>query len=130
MKNVAEREIYFVDTGDYLEEVALRYDEYEESSSLAVALYARPNNFREISEENPCTEDVDVFSELYAVITVNLPDSIVLPQGTQFVDTNNHPWVYNWLIENEIAEPTGYCARSGFCLYPAMKFRQCRLRAK
>lgn len=28
-------------------------------------------------------------------ITVNLPDSIVLPQGTQFIDKNNHPWVYN-----------------------------------
>ena len=55
-------------------------------------------------------------------ITVNLPDSIVLPRGTQFIDTNNYPWVYNWLIENGIASPTGYCARSGFCLYPAMKF--------
>ena len=63
-------------------------------------------------------------------ITVNLPDSIVLPQGTQFIDTNNYPWVYNWLIENGIAEPTGYCARSGFCLYPAMKFHQCRLTVK
>lgn len=44
MNNVSEREIYFIDTGDHLEEVVLRYDEYEESSSLAVALYARPNN--------------------------------------------------------------------------------------
>lgn len=130
MNNVAEREIYFVDTGDHLEEVVLRYDEYEESSSLAVALYARPNYFRETGDVNPRTEDVDVFSELYAVITVNLPDSIVLPQGTQFIDTNNYPWVYNWLIENGIAEPTEYCARSGFCLYPAMKFRQCRLTVK
>lgn len=33
MNNVAEREIYFIDTGDHLEEVVLRYDEYEESSS-------------------------------------------------------------------------------------------------
>lgn len=130
MNNVAEREIYFVDTGDHLEEVVLRCDEYEESSSLAVALYARPNYFRETGEVNLCADDVDVFSELYAVITVNLPDSIVLPQGTQFIDTNNHPWVYNWLIENGIAEPTGYCARSGFCLYPAMKFRQCKLTVK
>lgn len=55
-------------------------------------------------------------------ITVNLPDSIVLPQGTQFIDKNNHPWVHNWLIENGIAALIGYCARSGFCLYPTMKF--------
>lgn len=130
MKDVAEQTIYYVDTGDYLEEVVLRYDEYEESSSLAVALYARPNNFRETGEVNPCTEDVDVFSELYAVITVNLPDSIVLPQGTQFIDTNNYPWIYNWLIENGIAAPTGCFARSGYCLYPAMKFRQDTISAK
>ncbi len=62
--------------------------------------------------------------------SVNLPDSIVLPQGTQFIDKNNHPWVHNWLIENGIAALIGYCARSGFCLYPAMKFRQCRLTVK
>lgn len=60
-----------------------------------------------------------VISSIPAIM-VNLPDSIVLPQGAQFIDTNNYPWVYNWLIENGIAEPTEYCARSGFCLYPAM----------
>ncbi len=97
--------------------VCLKYDVYDVFNSLAVSLYYEPA---------PGTEDSDL--ELFAVITVNLPESADLPFGTQFVDINNYPWVDEWLIENSIAEPSGKIARSGFCVYPAFKFNICAIR--
>ena len=98
--------------------VVIRFNEYEASSALAVALYSLPDDIQSAGED--LTDDD--FSELYAVLTVNLPESESLARGTQFIDTNNHPWAYGWLIDNGLAEPAGIFGKSGFCVYPAMKF--------
>lgn len=88
--------------------VYLKYDRYTMNNALAVSLYSV------LSDEE---------SECIARITVNLPESAILPDDTQFIDVNNCPWVENWLIENSIAEPAGVIGRSGFCTYPAYKFK-------
>ncbi len=124
MGNGRERNTYLVESCHKQIKVAIKYEEYVASSALAVSLYARPDELYEIEDENLCAEEVNVFSELYAVITVNLPDSVLLPAGVQYVDVNNYPWICDWLIDNKIAEPTEYSARSGFCVYPAMKFNR------
>lgn len=38
------------------------------------------------------------------------------------VDTNNCPWVVNFLETKGLAKSTGRMRRSGYCTYPAMKF--------
>lgn len=61
--------------------------------------------------------------EPFATFTVCLDTP--LSSGNEalaFVDTNNHPNVEKFLKENGLAGPTGYMARSGFCLYPEYLF--------
>jgi hypothetical protein len=41
-----------------------------------------------------------------------------------FLDTNNCPWVEEFLEENHIAKRTGIFAPSGFCTYPLYEFHQ------
>ena len=106
MGNGRERNTYLVESCHKQIEVEIKYEEYVASSALAVSLYTRPDELYEIEDENLCNEDVNVFSELYAVITVNLPDSVLLPASVQYVDVNNYPWICGWLIDNKIAEPT------------------------
>ena len=103
-------------------EVYLKYDEYDNYNSLAASLYFEPVIMNEPIYE--MTDSLDLFPslELFAVITINLPESADLPFGTQFIDVNNHPWVDGWLIDNSIAEPIGKFAKCGFCIYPAFKF--------
>lgn len=62
--------------------------------------------------------------ETFAVITVNLPTSGILPYDLAFVDTNNCPWAEDFLQENDIAHPTGRTGVSGFCEYPLYKFNK------
>lgn len=61
--------------------------------------------------------------EYWCDISVNLSD-VEIPNDERlaFVDTNNAPWAEKFLVENEIAEPTGQGARSGFCIYPLYRF--------
>jgi hypothetical protein len=40
----------------------------------------------------------------------------------QFVDENNLPGIGAWLRQNNIAQPTGMHAASGYCLYEAYRF--------
>ena len=66
------------------------------------------------------TED----GEPFAVITVNLPDEKLSDDEscTAFIDENNIPGLYNFLINNKIADFTGNIGYSGFCEYPEFKF--------
>ena len=66
----------------------------------------------------------------FATITVNLQGN---PYGMEtrqdetrfaYVDTNNCPWVLEFLEDNHIAEPTGIYAPSGYCVYPLYEFHQ------
>ena len=65
---------------------------------------------------------------VFATITVNLQGN---PYGMEtrqdeprfaYVDTNNCPWVLEFLEDNHIAKPTGIYAPSGYCVYPLYEF--------
>lgn len=58
----------------------------------------------------------------YAWFTVNLFHEC--PQDCSFIDTNNIPDALDFLIENNIATPTGKTQQRGFCTYPEVKFNR------
>jgi len=97
-------------------EVKLSFVNYSTNGTLALQLLSRP----EYDEFSPGEELP--FEEPYATVTVNLPESDRLAANEQFVDENNLPGIGDWLVENGIARPTEYSARSGYCTYQAYAF--------
>lgn len=92
--------------------VTVRFTKYSNNNTLAVQL---------ICAKAPWAP--------YATITVNLGGSGNPFAGMQsdkhaFVDTNNCPWVEDFLKENHIAENTRISMPSGFCMYPLYKFNK------
>lgn len=79
-----------------------------------------------VSMENFDPEEDDPHAwEPFAAVTVNLPESRLLPKNCAFLDENNLPGIRSWLIQNGLAEPFDgkpRVAASGFCLYPAVRF--------
>ena len=59
--------------------------------------------------------------EDFADMTVNLPGERC-PEGCAFVDTNNSPWLEEFIVRNGLGEFTGACGYSGFCSYPQYRF--------
>ena len=98
-------QVYRLEEYNEVIDVMLVFDAYKSNGTLAVSLY---------------TADC---GELYDVITVNLPESSSLPNGVQFVDVNNHPTIPEWLVRNGVADQYPATARSGYCEYPAFRFR-------
>ena len=45
-----------------------------------------------------------------------------LEENEAYVDTNNCPWVVDFLEAKGLAKSTGRTRRSGYCIYPSMKF--------
>lgn len=60
-------------------------------------------------------------------ITVNLRNNPAY-DNCAFIDTNNHKWAEKFLQENQIAQPTGRFAISGFCSYPEYRFDMSKLK--
>lgn len=69
-----------------------------------------------------CWEDIGngEYPEPYGDLTVNL--GYKCAPGCAFIDTNNNPGIMEWLIANNLGEPTGRIAQSGFCTYPEFRF--------
>jgi hypothetical protein len=65
---------------------------------------------------------LDEYGRMHARLTVNLPNYHKTDASCAYVDSNNHPTIVDWLKTNNIAEPTGMIAHSGFCEYPEMRF--------
>ena len=67
--------------------------------------------------------------ETFAVLTVNL-ESFDLNGDEEyaFVDTNNNTWAEEFLIKNDIAQPTLIKIPQGFCEYPLYKFDLTKLK--
>lgn len=93
--------------------VTVRFTKYSSNNTLAVQL---------VEAKSPWC--------VFATITVNLQGN---PYGMEtrqdethfaYVDTNNCPWVLEFLEDNHIAEPTGIYAPSGYCVYPLYEFHQ------
>lgn len=89
--------------------VTVRLTKYQNNNTLAVQL---------ICAKAPWSP--------FATITVNLygsnPFAGMQSDKHAFVDTNNCPWVEEFLEENHIAKFTGWSAPSGFCDYPLYEF--------
>lgn len=80
----------------------LRVGQYQMDGSITVEIFSR--------REGPV-----------ARITVCLCDS-ALAENEAYVDTNNCPWVVDFLEAKGLAKSTGRTRRSGYCIYPAMEF--------
>lgn len=56
-----------------------------------------------------------------ARLTVCLSDPF-LRENESYVDTNNCPWVLDFIREYQLGKESGYMKRSGYCNYPAVIF--------
>lgn len=100
-------------------EVMCSLASYTNNGTLALQLFNKPD----IPEAYfPSGDPKKLFCEPFGVVTVNLFESALLPYNIQFVDENNMPGIGAWLRQNGIAQPTGYHAASGYCLYEAYRF--------
>ena len=100
-------------------EVMCSLASYTNNGTLALQLFNKPD----IPEAHlPSGDPKKLFCEPFGVVTVNLFESGMLPYNVQFVDENNMPGIGAWLRQNGIAQPTGYHAASGYCLYEAYRF--------
>ena len=100
-------------------EVMCSVASYSNNGTLAIQLFNRPS----LPEGYPMPSDPrKLYCEPFGVVTVNLFESKLLPYNMQFVDENNLPGIGAWLRQNGIAQPTGYHAASGYCLYEAYRF--------
>ena len=64
---------------------------------------------------------IDQDGEDFADKTVNLPEERY-PKGCAFVDTNDSPWLEEFIVRNGLGEFTGAYGYSGFCSYPQYRF--------
>ena len=60
--------------------------------------------------------------ELDFVITKNLPDVVTLGDDYQFIDTNNYPWLPDFIEQTKLGEPANITMPLGFCIYPLYRF--------
>lgn len=58
------------------------------------------------------------YMEPWGDMTVNIVD---LPAGMACLDTNNSPYIEQFVIENGLGEPAGFSIPSGFCKFPVYK---------
>lgn len=66
---------------------------------------------------------LDEYGEEFCKLSVNL-NSPMQGDNLAFVDTNNLPWVEQFLQENDIAYPMFYSECSGWCNYPLYGFNK------
>ena len=62
-----------------------------------------------------------------ATLTVCLCD-MSLRENESYVDTNNCPWVIDFLEGKGLAKSTGRIRLSGYCVYPAMEFNRGKMK--
>lgn len=80
---------------------------------LQVSKYAFDNSLAVMAENR---QDGPI-----ATLTVNLQDGD-LEENEAYVDTNNCPWVLDFIKEHNLGTLTGKKRQRGFCTYPAVKF--------
>lgn len=83
-------------------------EKYVCNGALAVKLYSRTG-------------------ELYATLTVNLPESNNLEYGYAFVDAYNLRWAKEFINKYELGHFANRYASDGWCTYPLYKFDISRL---
>lgn len=104
-------------------EVKIEYAAYNCNGTLALQLFCKPNEDEMGYYSQFGRMAKDPYQSPYGIATVNLPESEVLALNEQFVDENNLPGIGKWLKDKGIAEPVGIEAQSGYCKYPAYRFK-------
>lgn len=103
-------------------EVKLKYNTYANNGTLALQLDSRPSDEElEMMGLDIPKEEIP-YDSPFATVTVNLPESEILPPDEQFVKENGQNGMGEWLQRNGIAEPSGMIAFSGYCSYMSYKF--------
>ena len=98
-------------------EVTTTYNTYKKCKLYTDSYYADNSLFIGIM-----TED-EGYPEPLADITVCIPDSIYsLKENEAYVDTNNCPWVLDFIRQYELGTELGITCNSGYCFYPVIKF--------
>ena len=88
----------------------------EHSISFRLANYAENNNLY----VGMITHDEE-WPEPWSDLTVNL--GVKLEPNIAFIDVNDNGWqIIDWLIENNLGQPTTLEMISGFCTYPEFEF--------
>lgn len=99
-------------------DVVCRFGSYMHNGTLALELMCKPDD----PMMGEFFADGHEYFMRYGTVTVNLDISNILPLNVQFVDENNMPGIGRWLLQNNIAKPTGFEAKSGYVTYPAYYF--------
>ena len=68
------------------------------------------------------------YIEPWCDITVNLPYAPITDENCGYLDTNDSPYIVDFLLENNLGELTGRTAASGFCTYPEFRFNMERIK--
>lgn len=84
--------------------------------TLHAAAYA--SNGALAIEARWATEREGGCEELFATLSVNLPDFKPSGKDCFFLDANNCPWAAKFLADNSIAHQTGRVGQSGYRTYP------------
>ena len=93
---------------EYNIEVYLVQHRYIDNDRLAVVVYEKSG-------------------ETFTVLTTNIDAPISDVKDCAYVDTNNNPWAIKFIVDNNLAAPTGKLGHSGYCTYPEFKFDLNRL---
>lgn len=91
-------------------EVYLKKNSYADNGTLAIEVKEFPTGMP------------------FAILTVNIEDrDFYIDDDVQndiaFVDTNNNPWAIELIEKYNLADNMHILAQSGFCMYPAYKFK-------
>lgn len=73
------------------------------------------------NNDNLAIELIEDDGSPFAMLTVNIHK---LPYGYAYLDTNNCPWVVDFVEGNNLGEFAGTYGVSGFCVYPLFKFNE------
>ena len=76
---------------------------YRNNGTLAILLYDDSNNY-------------------LCDVTVNLTGISAPNTNCAFIDTNNSPWLIDFINTYQLGVPTGRTCRSGYCSYPEYRF--------
>lgn len=92
-------------------EVYLKKTSYQDNNSLAIQVLEYPSGMP------------------FSVLTVNIPDRDFyidddVENNIAFVDINNNPWAKEFIEKYKLGENMHIIAQSGYCMYPAYKFRE------
>lgn len=95
-------------------QITLKINKYYDGGGLAIEMLYYDDEFQSYMP--------------FGMLTVNI-DSVKCEPDCAFVDTNNNGRdIVGWIVENELGEITNKTAKSGYCIYPEVRFNLDKVR--